>query len=44
MICKKCGQKLKDNAEFCPNCGLKIENTNISNDQKKSNKKKYTFS
>lgn len=24
MFCKKCGQKLEDDAKFCPNCGEKI--------------------
>lgn len=25
MYCKKCGEKLNDNAIFCGKCGIKIE-------------------
>lgn len=28
MFCKKCGQKLDDNAKFCPNCGEKVNADN----------------
>lgn len=25
MYCPRCGEKLVDDAAFCPNCGMKIE-------------------
>lgn len=25
MLCKKCGKELREDANFCPNCGVKIE-------------------
>ncbi|MCF0226789.1 MAG: zinc ribbon domain-containing protein [Methanobrevibacter sp.] len=34
MKCEKCGEDIKSNAKFCPNCGSKINNkpaTNIEN-------------
>jgi len=29
MFCENCGNKLADNALFCPECGTKIEKKNI---------------
>lgn len=31
MFCKKCGNKLADNAKFCAKCGTSIENTTPQN-------------
>ena len=28
MFCRKCGNKLNDNAIFCDQCGVKIEKDN----------------
>lgn len=31
MFCENCGNKLADNALFCPECGVKVEKRNIEN-------------
>ena len=38
MYCKKCGNKIEDDAKFCTKCGFKIETeeTDIKTTRKKS--------
>ena len=31
MYCEKCGNKLNDGAEFCPNCGTPVQSNNKNN-------------
>lgn len=33
MNCKNCGAQLSNEARFCRNCGFKVENNNINNNQ-----------
>ena len=43
MTCKKCGKELKENHNFCTNCGTKLLNTNneISNKEERGNSNFY---
>lgn len=51
MYCKRCGNKLKEDAKFCPRCGEKVHaNAKINNDRaiektgrKPSATKKYSL-
>lgn len=36
MYCKKCGFQLPDDAEYCPNCGTKVELNGIGNIEQKA--------
>ena len=36
MYCKKCGFQLSDDAQFCPNCGTKVELNGIGNIKQKA--------
>ncbi len=40
MYCSKCGKEIKDGAEFCTNCGEKVNNTTKGKSKKKI---KYIF-
>lgn len=42
MYCNKCGNELKDEEQFCPKCGIKIEK--VKEDIKKSCEKEYEIS
>ena len=37
MICKKCGNQIKEGAKFCNNCGYESSNMNQDNRQYNSN-------
>lgn len=37
MFCKNCGRSLKENENFCPSCGAKIEKASKVKSEKKSN-------
>lgn len=45
MFCEKCGKKLNESANFCPNCGAKNDNMMIvfTNDNKTVNEKNTEF-
>ena len=40
MFCIKCGEKIKENAEFCIKCGTKVSEIKSENEVKKEEPKK----
>ena len=42
MYCKKCGNKLKEDAKFCPRCGEKVP-TNVEIDYESAKKWEMKF-
>lgn len=36
MFCKNCGAALDDNADFCPKCGVAVNQDKLANDQQKT--------
>ena len=36
MICKKCGNEIKEGEKFCSNCGYRITNEEVVNENKAS--------
>lgn len=44
MFCGKCGTQIEDNALFCPNCGEKTVNTDLSvQKRQKAEAKKFAL-